>query len=55
MMSSIIAPWSDNDPLIFLFSILTLSALSMVSFLEIFFDNSAFSIEGEEVFSSFAI
>ena len=48
MISSIIAPWRDIDPLILLFSIFTLATLSIVSSLAIFFESSTFSIEGEE-------
>ena len=55
MISSIIAPWRDIDPLILLFSIFTLATLSIVSSLAIFFDDSVFSIEGEEVASPFII
>jgi len=53
MISSIIAPWRDIDPLILLFSIFTLATLSIVSSLAIFFESSTFSIEGEEDSSLF--
>ena len=48
IISSIIAPWSDIDPLILMFSIFTLSTLLIVSFLVTFFEGSTFSIDGEE-------
>ena len=54
-MSSIIAPSSDIDPLIFLFSTLTLLTLDIALLLSIFFEGLTSSIEGEGDSSFFII